>query len=182
MAEQRKKRGYSDKDAWSIRDWFLDIMPKMLQQMRDNLRGYPIMSISYPTNSQAAIVSKDEKSDKDFITWQEVLDKMIFLLKEMNEDTCSFENKYQKEVDKAQDEFYKKYGWFGEKFEELNDIESDNSTGKRMYFYYDDPEHPEWKELNNDYYRVELYKYQYMNECREEFFNLFSKHFWNLWD
>ena len=182
MSKQRKNRGYSDKDVWSIRDWFLDIMPKMLQQMRDNLHRYPAMSASYPINSQTIITPWDEKLDKDFVAWQEVLDKMIFLLKEMNEDTCSFENKYQKEVNKAQDEFYKKYGCFGEKFEELNNIESNSSVNKRIYFYYDDPEHPEWKELNDDYHRAELHKYTYMNECREEFFNLFSKYFWNLWD
>lgn len=182
MAEQRKKRGYSDKDTWSIRDWFLDIVPKMIQHMRDNLHGYPTPLVSYPVNSQAVVLSEEDKSNKAFIEWKETLDKMIFLLKEMNEETCSFKNEYQEEVDKAQEKFRKKYGWFGKDFEKINNIEPESKAGKRVYFYYDDPEHPEWKELNEKYHRVEQHKYYYMDKCREEFFTLFSKYFWEMWD
>ena len=47
-----------------------------------------------------------------------LLDKMIFLFREMSEETCRKENPYQKEYEDTLQEFQIKYGIFGEKLEE----------------------------------------------------------------
>lgn len=71
---QRFKRGYSDCDTWNIDNWFLTIMPKMLQDLKDNLHGHPV-----------------EMNQEE---WENLLDKMIYCFKEANEDTCSKINEF----------------------------------------------------------------------------------------
>lgn len=39
---QRGKKGYSNIEAYSIKDWFLNIMPHMLDDMISDLHGYPL--------------------------------------------------------------------------------------------------------------------------------------------
>ena len=39
---QRFKRGYADVDVWDFETWFLDIIPKMLTQLKKQLHGCPI--------------------------------------------------------------------------------------------------------------------------------------------
>ena len=39
---QRFKRGYADVDVWDFETWFLDIIPKMLTQLKKELHGCPI--------------------------------------------------------------------------------------------------------------------------------------------
>ena len=63
---QRKKRGWADKDTWSIDYWFLNTMIPMLTHFRDNLDGYPI-------------------EFENEVQWQDELTKMIELLKEIKE-------------------------------------------------------------------------------------------------
>jgi hypothetical protein len=72
---QRFHRGYSDNDAWSIRDWFLLTMPKALDTMRANLQGSPY--------------------GITFEEWQNILERMSFCFKEAHEDTCSQTNEYE---------------------------------------------------------------------------------------
>ena len=38
---QRIWRGYCDHDIFSIFDWFLGLMPTMLEDFRDHLHGFP---------------------------------------------------------------------------------------------------------------------------------------------
>ena len=178
--QQRGERGYADTDAWNIYAWFLEVMPKALQKMRDNLHGYP--ELDYNSMPESQVVEIDEEEDSPGMKkWKEILDRMIFLLHEMDEDTCSFTNPYVDEYLSANEEFEKKYGVFGTDFEEINHIER-KGPGKRVYFIKDDPDHPEWKELSDNYTSFERNIAAYRDRCREEFFNLFSTHFWNLWD
>ena len=72
---QRFHRGYSDNDAWSIRDWFLLIMPKVLDTMRANLHGSPY--------------------GITFEEWQNILERMSYCFKEAHEETCSQTNEYE---------------------------------------------------------------------------------------
>lgn len=71
---QRFKQGYSDCDAWSIRDWFLLTTPKLLDEMRENAHGYP----AYKTPEE----------------WDDILRQMAFCFREAHEDTCSQKNEY----------------------------------------------------------------------------------------
>ena len=72
---QRFHRGYSDNDAWSIRDWFLLTMPKVLDTMRANLHGSPY--------------------GITFEEWQNILERMSYCFKEAHEETCSQTNEYE---------------------------------------------------------------------------------------
>ena len=182
---QRYKRGYSDADCWDIYGWFLNIMPKMLQQMRDNLHGYPADLPAHSTNqivSNSVIDNAEE--EPGFKEWKEILDRMIFLLKEMDEEKCSYKNPYEKDFFKMNENFRKKYGFFGEGLKSEEEKEEEKKKHlSRMYFPGDFPElYPEAKELSNNFMKHETYKNTYMNQCREEFFNLFSKYFYSLWD
>ena len=185
MKKQRAERGYSDEDAWNIYSWFLEVMTPALKQMRSNLHSYPISHANLNSNSQA--IQTSDGDEPELIEWKKTLDRMIFLLEEMNEETCSFKNPFEKEVNKAQKEFHKKYGIFGEKLYEIvsteEEIAKDKKIGsRRVYSYSDDPNHPEWKELSHEYHKYERVISEYRDKCREEFFQLFSLHFWDLWD
>lgn len=68
-AFQRMKYGYSDCDVWNIDDWFLDSIVPMLQQLKENLHGYP--------------------SNYTFDEWNDILEQMIFNFTEGNEDISS---------------------------------------------------------------------------------------------
>lgn len=76
---QRFHRGYSDDDAWSIRDWFLLTMPKVLDTMRTNLHGSPY--------------------GITFEEWQNILERMSYCFKEAHEETCSQTNEYEDAFD-----------------------------------------------------------------------------------
>lgn len=185
--QQRYKRGYSDCDCWNIYSWFLDIMPKMLQQMRDDLHGFPSRLSVICQNNQAVsntVLDENAEEEPGFTKWKETLDRMIFLLKEMNEETCSYENPYEKDYYKMNVDFHKKYGIFGEGLKSDEEKEEEKKKhSSRAYFPTDFPElYPNAKDLSHQYFNHEIYKNIYMNKCREEFFNLFSQHFYDLWD
>lgn len=118
---QRIQNGYATSDTWSIDMWFENIMPHMLIEYRDNLCGCPCGMTTYQ--------------------WRKVLDRMIYLLNEMTEDTCSRKNPY----------------WDDDKI----DVK-----------LHDD------KRWMNEEEAISKYREQ----CKDEFFHLFSKWFWYLWD
>ena len=72
---QRFIRGYSDEDVWAMDYWFLEIVPKMLRQLRDN-------SMGRPTNFK----TKEE--------WHNELNKIIYYFEQANPDTMIEENEY----------------------------------------------------------------------------------------
>ena len=69
MRYQRFKKGYADIDTWNLDGFLEETFRKMLIQFKEEHNGYP------PNLTP-------EK-------WEEILDRMIFLLGEMNEYTCS---------------------------------------------------------------------------------------------
>lgn len=180
---QRAQRGYSDSDTWNMFSWFLEIMPKMLKQFRNNLNGYPDGVFNFPLMTRPVI--NDEKEEPEgMIKWKETLDRMIFLLEEMNENTCSVKNPYEKEYDKINSKFHNKYGFFGDDLKTPEQIEKE----KKEHLYTmltpsDFPDlYPDYEKLQNNYFKCEKEISFYRDRCREEFFYLFSKHFWDLWD
>ena len=54
---QRAKRGFSDRDVWSIDYYLNSILPKMLRQLKETTHGYP-------------------GSVQGFKTWQNLLERM----------------------------------------------------------------------------------------------------------
>lgn len=94
MAKQRVRKGYCKLDLWNIDVFIQNTLLKMLKEFREHHFGYPMG------------MTNDE--------WNKILDKMIFLLTEMDEDTCSMKidgtsesyAKRTKYINKCKDEFY----------------------------------------------------------------------------
>jgi len=130
-AFQRMRRGYDDSAVWNMDGWFIDTMRRMLRQLQKEFHSYPV-----------------DMTEKE---WSEVLGRMIFLLREMDEDKCTYKNPFEE-----------------------------------AYMAQFDPSRPLTKvgstDLDKLYFGEENNKFKYMDLCKEEFFDLFSKHFYNLWD
>lgn len=142
---QRFKRGYSDSDVWNLDNWFLNVMPKMLKQLKDNMHGCPYDFYNAETETS------------DFEKWEKILSRMIFLLREMNDETMSFKNPYAEEMSK----------YLEEKYSSNKQIEEDS---------------PEMAELTKNYMREEERRQIDIKLRKKEFFELFSKYFYDLWD
>lgn len=73
-AWQRANKGYCDQDTWGIDYWFLELMPRILIEFRDNMNGCP------------AELTQNQ--------WIAEINKMVLCFLEANEETCSYTNKY----------------------------------------------------------------------------------------
>ncbi len=144
---QRVWRGYCDFDRYSIYDWFLAIMPGMLSEYKEKRHGSPYMG------------EGDNEAD-----WNAVLDRMIYLLWEADERTCSQTNRYEAEFEKA-----------------LEDFDRRPNKPKDNIVHFPD-EAPEYKEISRLYMEEEKRIYEYRESCKNELFQLFSKWFYDLWD
>ena len=52
-----------------------------------------------------------------------------------------------------------------------------------MYFPTDFPDrYPTAQEINDKYFEYERKIFEYRDQCKKEFFELFSEYFWQLWD
>lgn len=106
LTYQRATKGYCDLDVWNVDAFIEDKLLKVLKEFR-------MTHATRPTECN----SSEE--------WDKVLDKMISLLEEMNEDTCSlarsdkmtlhdYEEKKSHYRAQCKDEFYdllKKWHW-----------------------------------------------------------------------
>ena len=174
---QRICRGYCDHDIFSIYDWFLGIMPSMLEEFRDNLHGCP----DAPGQVSHRVFLDDADKDTESIkAWTAILDKMVFLLKEADENTCGRTNQYEEAFHNASREFEEKYGEWGEKLltpKEQDDMK--NNRGQRIYFPGDIEG---YKELSDQYMEEERVIAAYRRDCKDEALKLFSEWFFDLWD
>ena len=157
---QRAKKGYSYRDLWSIDHWFMEIMPEMLTEFKKNLHGCPAQFTTVDGTQYQDV----EKGIKD---WEDILDRMIFCFKEMNDDTCSIKNKYEDEFLKQRYEGKSFDDWFVK-----------NEDGK-TYTLIEGNVDPE---LQENYHMKMLEIQEYRKKMKNEGFELFSKYFWNLWD
>ena len=132
---ERAKKGYCIRDLWAMDDWFTDIIPKMLREFKEKKWCYPMLWADewYEQNKEKcnkAGINKDnlyiaetggnteeqEKLSEDLSqyqqkTWNDILDRMIFLFEESNVDTCKKKNPYKEEYLKQMDlpdRFYSK--------------------------------------------------------------------------
>lgn len=167
---QRIVKGYCDKDLWNIDCWSMRVVPDMLQRFKDTKHGSPgILGEDYV--DEDGILCNDTCHE----AWDKILEEMIFLFREMNEETCQKKNVFEKEHKRIYDEFEKKYGSFGEKLENS----AEKTVGKRIHF----PEElPEYKGIEEKYYACEKELCEYREKCKDKAFELFAKWFYYLWD
>ena len=164
-SHQRIWKGYCDYDLFSIDDWFTKIMPNMLKEFKKNRHSSPVGS-----NCIAhAIFMNEEERDQDFHSeWDKVLERMIFLLGEMDDATCSQQNPYEDEYFEVVHKLMKK------------PVENADGTFTRRYPNLAD--YPEYRELEEKYDEEEHRVNMYRQNCKEEFFKLFDECFYDLWD
>lgn len=175
--QQRAQRGYADVDVWNIDSWFLETVSPMLRQLRKEHNGFP--SSFLPTYDPTP-----EESESANAKWEGILDRMIFLVDEMNEDKCSMKNPYKRKYDQLNRKFRKELGWFGEKAKSPEELaEEKEKEAYKMYSPWHFPDrYPTALEIRDKYFEYESKIDEYRDKCKEEFFSLFSKYFWMLWD
>ncbi len=173
---QRAVRGYSDYDKWNMYSFLQNLIPEMLQDMRDNRHGSPSYLGENYTNADGILVN-DTCHDE----WDKLLDHMIFLWRESAEDTCTRKNPYEEEYDKAHAEFTDKYGLLGEKLQTEEELEENRKRGGGCTMHFMD-EIPEYKDISDKYNTEELELDTYRLGCKNEAMDLLKKHFYALWD
>ncbi len=189
FARQRVCQGYCDMDVWNLYDWFLDVVPDMLQQLKETGVGYPCsegptvsQSISLDAYNQATgkdkTISDDEQAafERGQAEWHARLDKMIFLFHEADEDRCERKNTHEEAFQAAYQEFREKYGVFGER---LRKPEEENGISHRLYTLHDVEE---YRDIADKYTQEEREIDTYRMKCKDEAFQLFSQWFYALWD
>ncbi len=178
-AYQRIKYGYCERDVWSIDWWFLNVVPNMLEDLRDTAHGYP----DSPDSMAQAIVDTGRPEDVDdagMKRWQDTLTEMVFLLREANEDTCTRLNPYEEEYLKADKRFTDMYGHFGDGLKTAEELAKEKEKGCRTMYTMD--RLPENKEIHDKYFAEEREIDKYRSECKDKALDLFKLWFWNLWD
>ena len=181
-AKQRITRGFSDCDAREFSSWFLSVVPDMLEKLNQNKNGFPC-SLMFPKGTPLeghvashAMTTEGELYDK----WTETLNRMVFLFREANEDTCQRKNPYEDEAMRVMEEFTKQYGLFGEKLmTEEEKAEAEKSGSKTMHF---PKELPEYAEIEEKYHEEERKLKEYRKECFKEAMSMLGEWFWDLWD
>lgn len=88
-SRQRMTRGYADTDCWNVDDYLQILIPNMLEKHRENHLGVPLID--------GKPLSTEE--------WEQILDRMVFLWREADENTCTRKNPYEEEYFKALKEF-----------------------------------------------------------------------------
>lgn len=174
-SKQRAKRGFADSDVWSMYTYLEELMPAMLQYLKDNRMGSPAMLGQNYTDEHG--IMQNDACHKE---WDKILDRMIFLWRELDEETCSEKNKYEKEYSKASDEFFDKYGFFGEGLETEEEKEKAKKTGSRRVHFMS--ELPEYEEISRLHMEEEKRLVEYREKCKDEVFDLMKKYFFALWD
>jgi len=182
FAKQRAERGFCDSDVWNLKDWFYETISPMLKQLAET--GHSYAPLDEKGNRTGCYNSTKEESEILAKRWRDTLLRMAFLADEMDNEKCSMKNPYKEERDRVYEAFEKEYGHNGEK---LRTKEEEKREKESRFFTLrgpkDDPVHgKEYEKVIDKYYAYKDKIGKYQNKCKNEFFRLFSKHFWDLWD
>ena len=182
-ARQRVKKGYCERDLSEVKDWFFEIMPEMLNEIKKEKSRIPMECY------QEAIVALGldpieycdaynmEVEELAVKKWEEILSQIAFLLGEANYDTCTKKNPYEDEFHHIRKEFKAKYGEFGEK---LMTKEEKKRAKKGLQKWYSPSDIPEYKEIYESYWDEEKELTEYRKKCAKEGLELFVKWFYRL--
>jgi len=173
---QRAKKGYSYQDLWSIEHWFMETVPKMLQDYRKNIHGCSNEFIKCENGTECTY----QEFEQGMNEWKAVIDRMIFCFTEMNEDTCSMKNEFKEEYQEqlCKDFLTKKKPKRWERIKKWFEKEDKNAPVKLYPLVFGDVE----PELEENYQRREEEIENYREKMKDEGFDLMKRYFWNLWD
>ena len=105
---------------------------------------------------------------------------MIFLFREMNEDTCSKQNPFMEEWYRRYKEFEKQYGMLGKKLKTEEELREEKESHLiKCYGPWDMPENEAFYER---YDEEESKLDKYREDCKDKAFALFSEWFYALWE
>ena len=175
-SKQRITRGYCDYDVWEMFSFLQTIIPDMLQTLKDTRMGSPGYLGKHYTNEDGILVN-DTCHDE----WDNIVERMIFLWRELDEDTCSKKNPYDDAYMEAFTEFHDRYGIFGEKLQTEEELEENRKRGGGGTVHFMD-ELPEYKEISDKYREEEKRLEEYRESCKDEAFDMLKQHFFALWD
>lgn len=155
-AFQRAKRGYSDCDVWGFCDWFLEVVPDMLDKLAEEHHGTPISYLddrfADPDDVGRALTSEE---------WKEILTKMAKDFRNASELETEFTNEYE---DEYLEQFAKAYS---EKPADFR-IESLKVLAQSP--------------LGQNYSKEEKAICKRRGESLVNAMDAFKKYFWDLWD
>ena len=204
---QRAKRGYSDVDVWNLPNWFIKTVGAMLTQLAEHNCGFPSSLnrewferhkeelkklkiteyeqwVCWPTKQKSKGYKIREKANKECdLKWKNTIKHMAYLLSEMDEDTCSMKNPYY-------DEWWFYHEWFDKKYPDKDvlktekELEDERKTNTFLHVGPDrDPDFgEEYSKVAKKMFDFDNEIEKYRNERKNEFFVLFEKYFWELWD
>ena len=181
-AKQRAEQGFCDRDVWHIAHWFYSTIGPMLRQLAE--KGHSYAPLDEKGNRTSSAFSTKEELKVFAKRWEDTLLRMAFLADEMDDDKCSMKNPYEEERDRVYKTFKEEYGHNGEKLRTEEEAKEEEETGiYRWRDPEDDPVHgKEYKKILDKHLAYDTKIKRYQNKCKNEFFRLFSKHFWDLWD
>ncbi len=83
---QRIRYGYCDRDVWSIDWWFLNVVPNMLNDLKESSQGYP-RKLEAELQELPLSDESEEKYEAGMKLWRDTLSEMIYLFEEANDRT-----------------------------------------------------------------------------------------------
>jgi hypothetical protein len=173
-AWQRITRGYADCDCWEIKSYLSEIIPGMLQHLRDNHMGSPCFDVDYIHSLS------EEDLEKDNQQWNKILDDMIHCWREADDETCSMKNEYDDEFDRATEEYNGKYGVLGEKLRTPEEVENDEKYGvQTTHLIF---QHQDFKDISNKWFDREQEIDNYKHKMQDKALDYLKEYFDNLWD
>jgi hypothetical protein len=182
-AYQRVKKGYCERDLSEVKDWFFEIMPEMLNEIKKEKSRIPMecyqeaivaMGLDPVEYWDAYNIEVEELAVKK---WDEILSQIAFLLGEATYDTCTKKNPFEDEFHRIRKEFKAKYGEFGEK---LMTKEEKKRAKKGLQRWYFPSDIPEYKEVYESYWDEEEKLAEYRKKCAKDGLELFAKWFCRL--
>lgn len=188
---QRVRKGYCDRDLYSVSDWFVEMIPDMIEEIKKNKHGVPTpifdeaieefglnpkeyWNIPREAHSNIHVQIEARAIDK----WENILVRLTFLLHEAKEETCSKENSFSEQYNLICKEFKSKYGEWGEKLQTPEERENAQKRGSHRVYFPSDL--PEYQEVCECYLREEQKLYDYREKCVKEALELFSTWFYSL--
>lgn len=164
---QRIKKGFCYRDIWDIDTWFLNVIPDMLEELKDTSHGFPSRFLKNDGSDT------DEEIDKAAAKWKDILTEMAFLFREANEETCQKKNPYDEEYTVVLHKFIKHFGFNG-KWVKKKD-------GTRV-FIRNLSDIPKYRKLDENYHKVENELCEYRSDCLKKAMSMFAEYFNDLWD
>lgn len=160
---QRIKKGFCYRDIWSIDDWFLNVIPDMLDELKNTRHGTP-----------AKFFRNDgDEDDRASREWNDILAQMAYLFREANEETCQRKNPYDEEHGIVLHKFVERFG--------INGKWVKRKDGTRVFIRHLS-DIPKYRELDENYRRVEKELCEYRYDCQKKALSMFAEYFNDLWD